>query len=152
MNAAPCRNRTLYALHNLGPWSFTTFRINKGRFEYPGRMPTGKDRVAPWTIDNLRATVDAVAAFAARYDIPPHRIIASEFWCDRRVAGVAAYLTDELRIYNERGWHWAFYTYRGEGTWTGLDYEIPPDATLGKLWEAEKRGEAVLCGRLSNAS
>ncbi len=133
--------RTLYALHNLGPWSFAAFRINKSRFEYPTRMPAGKDKVEPWTIDNLRATVDAVVAFAARYDIPSNRIIASEFWCDRRVAGVAAYLADELRIYNERGWHWAFYTFRGEGTWTGLDYEIPADAPLGKLSEAAKRGD-----------
>jgi endoglucanase len=134
-------SRTLYALHNLGPWSFTTFRINNGRFAYPERMPAGRDQTAAWTIENLGSIVKPVEAFAARHRIPAHRIIASEFLCDRRIAGAAAYLADELRIYNERGWHWAFYAFRGDGAWTGLDYEIPPDAPLGKLWEAGKRGE-----------
>src|ERR1051326_7054986 len=140
-NLAVPDNRTLYALHNLGPWNYTTFRINKGRFAYPERMPAGKDGTAAWDINRLKAIVAPVDAFAARNNLPPQRIIASEFWCDRRVEGVAAYLADELRIYNERGWHWAFYAFRGEGSWTGLDYEIPLNAPLGKLWEAEKRGE-----------
>jgi hypothetical protein len=104
-------------------------------------MPAGKDKTAAWTIDNLKVIVQPVEAFAARYKVSPNRIIASEFLCDRRVEGAAAYLADELRIYNERGWHWAFYGYRGEGSWTGLDFEIPPNAPLGKMWEAEKRGE-----------
>jgi aryl-phospho-beta-D-glucosidase BglC (GH1 family) len=134
-------NRTLYALHNLGPWNYTTFRINKGQFAYPAKMPAGKSGTAVWSISNLKAIVAPVEAFAARYQIPPQRIIASEFWCDRRVEGAAAYMADELRIYDERGWHWAFYAFRGEGSWTGLDYEIPLNAPLGKLWEAEKRGE-----------
>jgi endoglucanase len=94
-----------------------------------------------WNVNNLKAIVAPVEAFAVRNNLPPQRIIASEFWCDRRVEGVAAYLADELRVYNERGWHWAFYAFRGEGSWTGLDYEIPLNAPLGKLWEAEKRGE-----------
>jgi len=133
--------RTLYALHNLGPWKFTTFRVNNGRFAYPDRMPAKNNAVAKWTIDNLKALVEPVEAFAARHQIPPNRIIASEFWCDRRIPGAAAYLADELRIYNEHGWHWAFYTFRPEGAWTGLDYEIPPTAKLAQIWDAEKRGE-----------
>jgi hypothetical protein len=131
--------RTLYALHNLGPWNYTTFRINKGRFAYPQRMPGGKDASERWTIENLRAIVEPVRDFAKRNNIPPHRIIATEFWCDRRVEGAAAYLADELRVYNEFGWHWAFYGFRGEGAWTGLDYEIPPNAKVGLLYDAEKR-------------
>ena len=59
-------NRTLYALHNLGPWNYTAFRINKGRFAYPAKMPAGKDKTAVWTIDNLKAIVAPVEAFAAR--------------------------------------------------------------------------------------
>jgi endoglucanase len=133
--------RVLYALHNLGPWNFTTFRINKGRFAYPDRMPAGNDSTAVWNIEKLRAIVEPVRAFAARYDVPKHRIIASEFWCDRRVDGAALYLADEMRIYNEPGWHWAFYGFRGEGAWTGLDYEIPLDARIAHLWDAEKRRE-----------
>ena len=115
--------------------------INKGRFAYPDRMPAGNDSTAVWNIEKLRAIVEPVRAFAARYDVPKHRIISSEFWCDRRVDGAALYLADEMRIYNELGWHWAFYGFRGEGAWTGLDYEIPLDARIAHLWDAEKRGE-----------
>ena len=32
--------KTLYAFHNLGPWEFTTYRINRDRYAYPGRMPS----------------------------------------------------------------------------------------------------------------
>ncbi len=134
-------DRILYALHNLGPWIFTAFRINKGRFAYPARMPEGNGKVAAWTIENLKPMVAPVTEFATRNRIPPHRIIASEFWCDRRVEGAAAYMEDEVRIYNAHGWHWAFYSFRSTGSWTGLDYEIPPQAGLGKLYEAEKRGD-----------
>jgi endoglucanase len=134
-------SRVLYALHNLGPWAFTTFRINKSRFAYPDRMPGPDDTTGPWTVENLRAIVKPVEAFAERHRIPAHRIIASEFLCDRRVAGAARYLADEISIYNERGWHWAFYSFRSEGAWTGLDFEIPPNAKVAHLWAAQARGE-----------
>jgi BNR repeat-like domain len=123
--------------------------------------PSASDKMAYWSAQrrganhgpvrlgpaDLQAAANAgidfepARAFAARYDVPKHRIIVSEFWCDRRVNGAALYLADEMPIYNELGWHWAFYGFRGEGAWTGLDYEIPLDARIAHLWDAEKRGE-----------
>lgn len=137
--------RTLYALHNLGPWDFTTFRVNRGRFAYPARMPSRSgDDTEPWTIDTLRAIVRPVLDFAKRHGLPAHRIVASEFWCDRRVSGAAAYLTDEVRIYEEAGWHWAFYQYRPEGGFTGLDYEVAPDARFSeRYWKLADEGKDV---------
>jgi hypothetical protein len=137
--------RTLYAFHNLGPWEFTAFRANNGRYAYPERMPSrSREGTEPWTIDTLRAIVQPVHDFAKRHGIATHRIIASEFWCDRRVPGAAAYLTDEVRIYNEAGWHWAFYQFRPEGGFTGLDYEVPANAAFGdRYWRDADAGKDV---------
>jgi hypothetical protein len=137
--------RTLYALHNLGPWEFTTFRVNRGRFAYPERMPSRhREGAEPWTADTLRALVRPVLDFATRHGIAPQRIVASEFWCDRRVGGAAAYLADEIRIYNAAGWHWAFYQFRPEGGFTGLDYEVPANARFGeRYWRDADAGRDV---------
>jgi aryl-phospho-beta-D-glucosidase BglC (GH1 family) len=134
--------RTLYAFHNLGPWMFAAYRINGGRYSYPDRM-ADRPGVATtrWTIGRLEQIVQPVAAFAARFGIASNRMIASEFWCDRRVGGAAAYIADELRIYEEHRWHWAFYEFRPDGGFTGLDYEIPADARFGeKYWRDAERG------------
>jgi hypothetical protein len=133
-------DRTLYAFHNLGPWPFTTFRVNKGRFAYPDRMPS-TDGTASWTRANLEEIVAPVERFAERHGIPRWRIAASEFWCDRRIEGAQKYLEDEIGIYNDRGWHWAFYSFRSDN-WDGLDYELGPGAKLGqRYWQAVERGE-----------
>lgn len=144
-NQAVADSKTLYALHNLGPWEFAAHRVNQGRFAYPERMPSRRGAgTARWTRDSLRAVVGPVRDFARRHRLPPHRIVASEFWCDRRVEGAAAYLEDEIRIFEEAGWHWAFYEFRPEGGFTGLDYEVPADARFGeRYWTDAEAGKDV---------
>ena len=136
-------DRILYALHNPGPWQMTTYRVNQGRYAYPDRVPTSWDGpTESWTRDRLAQEVLAVEAFADTHNIPANRIIASEFWYDRRLEGAAAYLADLIHIYNQRNWHWAFYAFRGSGAWTGLDYEIPPGHKMGwRYWQAVEQGE-----------
>ena len=57
--------------------------------------------------------------------------------------GAATYLADLIHIYNQRNWHWAFYAFRGSGSWTGLYYEIPPGHEMGwRYWRAVEEGEA----------
>ena len=73
--------------------------------------------------------------------MPRTRIVAAEFGVDRRVSGAAAYLADLVEVLNEGGWHWAFYAYRSDGDWTGLDYELGADPVDPRIWDAEKRGE-----------
>ena len=107
--------KVLYAFHNPGPWQMVTYRVNKGRYAYPDRVPKSwNGPTESWTIDRLAREMHAVQKFSEQYDIPAHRIIASEFWYDRRLEGAAAYMADLIEIYNQRGWHWAFYAYRGK--------------------------------------
>lgn len=136
-------SRTLYAFHNIAPWVFAAFRINKGRFSYPDKMPEGQNAVdVPWTLKNLAERVTPVLNFASKYNIPSSRIIASEFWCDRRVSGCREYMADAIKIYNGHGWHWAFYDFRSDGDWGGLDYELGDNPKLGwKFWQAVESGE-----------
>ena len=135
---------TLYAFHNYGPWIFTAYRVNKGRFAYPHRMPGASEgQTEVWSVENIRDGLSQVAAWADRHDIPVHHIIASEFWVDRRLEGAQQYLTDYITVLNERGWHWAFYAYRGDGAWGGLDYELGTGKQDWRIWGAEERGEDV---------
>jgi hypothetical protein len=131
----------LYAFHFYDPWEYTTFRVNRGRFAYPGRMPAGGEAIAPWSADHLRARVAPVARWAREHGIPPLRIVAAEFGVDRRVDGALPYLSDLVGVLDESGWHRAFYAFRGDGDWTGLDYELGFDRVDPRIWGAEERGE-----------
>ncbi len=119
--------RTLYAVHCYEPWNYTTFQINGGKIPYPG----------PEVVQRELAQVDA---WARRNGVPAHRIILSEFGCDRRVPGVEQYLSDVIKSANGFGWHWAFYAFR-EDEWDGLDYELGPGKRPYSYWQAIERGE-----------
>lgn len=133
---------TLYAFHNIAPWQFAAFRINKERYSYPDKLPNVWDGPGvPWTFETLATRIDPVIEFAAKYNIPAHRIIASEFWCDRRVSGCKEYLADVIKLYNSKNWHWAFYDFRSDGAWGGLDYELGADKLGWRFWQAVENGE-----------
>jgi hypothetical protein len=134
----------LYAFHFYEPWSYTTFRVNQGRFAYPDRLPGRREgETERWSRDVMRARLAPVAAWAARRGIPARRVVAAEFGASRRVAGVLDYLTDLVAVLDERGWHRAFYAFRPDGAWTDLDYELGTDPVDPRIWDAEGRGEDV---------
>ena len=132
----------LYAFHSYGPWNYTTWRVNKGRFSYPEKMPEGwNGGTRAWTIDDLRRkNVLAVSEWAKRHNIPAKRIIVEEFGCDRRVSGAKEYLSDLIRIFNEQDWHWAFYSFRSPD-WDGMDYELGTAGLEWKYWKAREEGK-----------
>jgi endoglucanase len=124
----------LYAFHFYEPWVYVTYRVNEGRFRYPDSMPEGWNAVA------RRESLTSVAAWAGRHHIEPRRIVLSEFGCDRRVGGAAAYLDDLLTDVARWDWHWAFYAFRGDGSWGGLDYELGTENFDGAYWAAVEGG------------
>ena len=135
-------NAVMYSFHFYEPWEFATFRVNKGRFAYPDRMPGyGDVETIPWSIDDIHSRMATVNMWAESNNIPANRVILSEYGCDRRVEGAEQYLSDIITVANEEGWHWAFYAFRGDGGWNGLDYELGTDKPGGKYWEAIERGE-----------
>ncbi len=129
----------LYAFHLYDPWIFTTYRVNKGRFSYPDKMPAGSGATAPWTEADLKARLQPVIDWAERHDIPASRIVAEEFGCDRRVIGARDYLEDVIAAFNEQKWHWAFYSFRSSD-WDGLDYELGTEKLGWKYWQEREKG------------
>ena len=125
----------LYAFHDYEPWEYRTFRINRGRFVYPTRMPEG------WTRETPGRLARGVEVWAARHGIPRSRIVAAEFGVDRRVGGARECLSDAVELFERHGWHWAFYSYRADGDWGGLDYELGTAPLGAAYWKAVEAGE-----------
>ena len=135
-------SNVLYSFHFYESWEFVTFRVNDGRYTYPDRMPgVDADMRARWSIDTLRRHMATVRSWADDFGIPSERIIASEFGCDRRVGGAREYLADVIAVLNENEWHWAFYGFRGDGAWGGMDYELGTEKLGWRFWDAVERGE-----------
>ena len=123
----------LYAFHDYGPRDYGVFRVNRGRFAYPGRMPPD------WNRGDAEERLDRVATWARRHQVSPSRIVAGEFGVDRRVPGAVEYLTDSVGRLEARGWHWAFYAFRPDG-WSGLDYEMGTAPIGAAYWKAVESG------------
>ncbi len=130
----------LYAFHFYDPWKYTTLRVNKGRFSYPGKMPAGSgEKTEVWSKATLEQSMKPVAAWAARFGVPSSGIIVEEFGGDRRVPGIQSYLEDLIAVFNENGWHWAFYSFRSSD-WDGMDYELGTKRLGGRYWKEREKG------------
>ncbi|MDA1067312.1 MAG: cellulase family glycosylhydrolase [Verrucomicrobia bacterium] len=135
-------NGILYAFHFYDPWTFSTFRINNGRFSYPDKMPTGDgDKTVPWTREDLAKQFEPVHNWAKRHQIPNKQIVSAEIGCNRQVDGAQQYLTDVIQLMNENDWHWAFYSFRS-GSWDGMDYELGTEKLGWKYWEGIDAGKS----------
>lgn len=130
----------LYAFHFYDPWIFTTYRINNGRFEYPGKMPASDfEEWVVWTPDHLAHRLQPVVEWSRRFEIPATRVMAAEFGCDRRVPGAGEYLSDLIAQINAHQWHWAFYSFRASD-WDGLDYELGTQKLGWRYWQEREKG------------
>ena len=147
--------RIIYSFHMAEPWAYTTRRINQGRYSYPGVVQTGdevngKRTEINWNAEALERFLSPVVEWQKKYNIPSRRIFVGEFGCSRSVPGAAEYLGDLIKIFNKNRWHWAFYQFRTDGTWTERDYEYgtrPPGAAY---WQAIEAGQKPKLERVAN--
>jgi hypothetical protein len=131
----------LYSFHFYEPWAYTTFRVNRGRFRYPDRMPAVREgETDSWEFAEFSNRMEPVVSWAKQHGVPPRRILAGEFGCDRRVAGAQAYLSDLLRLLNLQEWHWAFYSFRSSD-WDGMDYELGTGGLGQHYWQEREAGK-----------
>jgi len=134
--------KVLYAFHFYEPWNFNTFRVNKGRFSYPDKMPKGwSGETTTWTREHLAQRMKPAWNWAEKHAIPQRRIIVSELGCDRRVGGAAPYLRDVIGILDEKKVHWAFYSFRSRN-WDGMDYELGTEKLDWKYWQEREAGKS----------
>lgn len=131
----------LYAFHFYGRWRYATFRVNKGKFSYPDRMPTQEEgKTETWEKDRIAKEFAPVFQWAEDFQVPLNRIVAAEFGVDRRVAGAEEFLHDTIEALNAKSLHWAFYSFRS-ATWDGMDYELGTDKLGWKYWQAIEAGK-----------
>lgn len=132
----------LYAFHMYEPYELTSQNRRKGfTYSYPGKVKVGNDQQEKmFDRTAIKEFLEPVAKWSAKYGVPANWIIASEFGTNRMVKGADRYMEDLISIFNEYGWHWAFYAFR-EDTWDGMDYELGDKKPDWKYWEAIESGK-----------
>lgn len=126
----------VYSFHVYEPYQYTTLRLNDGKYEYPGKVPVDNDPPLEFDMNKtaMAGYLKPVSEWARKNNVPSNRIWAGEFGCSRKVEGVEKYLSDLIEIFNENGWHWAFYSYR-EDVWENMDYELGTGVIPQNYWE-----------------
>lgn len=133
----------LYSFHMYEPYEYSNYKINKGKYQYPGPI-NGKQ----WDRKALAEYMSAVVRFQKTYNIASNKILVGEFGGHRMSVGLEKYFEDLIAIFNKEGWHFAFYAFR-EDTWDGMDYELGSNKLPWRYRQAVERGEKTTLNRKS---
>lgn len=125
----------LYSFHMYEPYEYTSHKMNKGKYQYPGSI----DGVQ-WNKKKLKEYLAQVIRFQKTHNIASDKILVGEFGGHRMSTGLEKYFEDLIAIFNKEGWHFAFYAFR-EDTWDGMDYELGSEKLPWSYWRAVERGE-----------
>lgn len=128
-------NNVIYSFHMYEPYEYTNHKLNAGTYVYPGDMD-GQN----WDYEALHKYMEPVIEFQRAHAIPSNRILVGEFGCYRKQKGLPEYFSDLISIFDECGWHYAFYAFR-EDNWDGMDYELGDQNVPEAYWQAIENGE-----------
>ncbi len=131
----------LYSFHMYEPYEYTNHKMNNGKFKYPGQI-NGRQ----WDKQALKDYMSSVVEFQKKHHIARHRILVGEFGGHRMSSGLEKYFEDLINIFNQEGWHFAFYAFR-EDEWDGMDYELGTKKLPSSYWQAIERGETPILER-----
>jgi cysteinyl-tRNA synthetase len=117
-------SRTAYSLHAYNPDEYTNQDEGDVSISYPDVVEDyGKQIVfdRTWLEENLRPALD----FAQEYEVP---IYVGEFGAFRWVPGGAEFLHDQTGLFEQFGWNYAYYVWRGDELYfDGFNMEYGPD-------------------------
>jgi len=88
---------------------------------YPGFREPGKQN-SPWDKTVLEARLAPVRAFQKKYNVP---IFVGEFGCARYAPGVEQWLGDQIDLYQQYEWSWAYWAFR---EWDVMNIERTADS------------------------
>lgn len=125
----------LYSFHMYEPYEYTTYKINQGLYKYPGLV-----QGSYWDKNALKRYMEEVINFQKINKIPNNHILVGEFGGDRRSKGLSQYFQDLIDLFQEQGWHFAFYAFREDG-WDGMDYELGDRKLPASYWQALEKGD-----------
>lgn len=111
--------RTVYVVHFYDPHYYTHQRPQHQR-PYPGFTLPDEDG-KPWTKETIRERLLPVRRFQGQHRVP---IFAGEFGCARYAPGAEQWLRDQMDLYEEWHWSWAYWAFR---EWDVMDIEKSPD-------------------------
>ena len=112
--------RTVYTVHFYDPHYYTHQKPAE-KITYPGFRVPGKREVA-WSKTSLEATLAPVLSFQNQYHVP---IFVGEFGCARYAPGAEDWLRDQMDLYEQYGWSWAYWAFR---EWDVMNIERTADA------------------------
>jgi endoglucanase len=149
----PLQNdKVLYSVHMYEIYEFTSQKPVNQQASYPGKVfKTVGDEKVEVHLDRkeLETILRPVMDWQKKYKIPANRMIVGEFGCQHKVKGAASYLEDLIQIFNQQGWHWAFYAFR-EDVWDAMDYELGTGPVPAGYWQAIEKGETPNVKRIDN--
>jgi endoglucanase len=145
-------DKVLYSVHMYEIYEFTSQKPINRDASYPGKVfKTVGDKKVEVSLDRkeLENILRPVMEWQKKYKVPANRMIVGEFGCQRKVKGAASYLEDLIQIFNQQGWHWAFYAFR-EDVWDAMDYELGAGPVPAGYWQAVEKGETPTVKRVDN--
>ncbi len=119
---------TVYSLHAYDPDVYIAQDAGVMDIRYPSVVIDEGESVnfnADWIAENLQPAAD----FAAEHDVP---IYVGEFGLYRWTPDGAAFVGDEIDLFEEMGWNYAFYVWRGDVVGFdafNMEYGPDPDTT-----------------------
>jgi len=127
--------RTVYTVHFYDP-HYYTHQKPADKVVYPGFRVPGKE--VSWDKATLEAKFAPVRAFQQKHKVP---ILVGEFGCARFAPGVEQWFRDQLDLYEQYGWSWAYWSFREwdvmniERTAESADKVNHPDTPLLRLFK-----------------
>jgi endoglucanase len=112
-------SRTVYTVHFYDPHYYTHQKPGDS-VSYPGFRVPGEKATA-WDKTVLEAHLAPVRAFQQQYHVP---IFAGEFGCARYAPGVEEWLGNQMDLYGQYGWSWAYWAFR---EWDVMNIERTAD-------------------------
>lgn len=112
--------RTVYTVHFYDP-HYYTHQKPADKIGYPGFRVPGKQADA-WNKATLEAKLAPVRAFQQKHKVP---IFVGEFGCARYAPGVEDWMRDQMDLYEQYGWSWAYWAFR---EWDVMNIERTADA------------------------
>lgn len=116
--------RTVYVVHFYSPWKYNS-QPRGGTITYPGAVPGhAMEPTQHWDQQTIEETLASVRAFAKAHHVP---IFVGEFGCRRWAPNAVRYLRDQLELYEQGHWSWAYWSFREGPGWDDMEIEMTSD-------------------------
>ncbi len=102
--------RTIYSPHFYDPDTYVSQESQSTDISYPSTVVDAGERIE-FNREWLATDMEPVVAFSRGHDVP---IYVGEFGAFRWVPGGAAFIADEVELFEESGWNYAYYVWRGD--------------------------------------